>query len=879
MTPDTVILTPNRRLSATLHKLYQQQQLASNKTSWPNPQILPITTWIQFLWDDYTHKSLQSFPLLLNPAQEQFLWEKIILQTRDNAQLLQITETAEQAKSAWSLLKQWEVEIHHPLFQTSEDYLACMQWIKVFQQLCEENDWIDAASLPGLVIKKIISNEISPPHSIMTYGFTEYSPQLKRLFAACETSGSKCVALKAFSHLANTHQMSIHDHELEIETMACFAKSIHEQDQEAKIACVFPDLDKKRDRILQIFSQVFAAENTCTIDPQQAPFNISAGKSLAQTPVIHAALQILSLHKKSISLEVFSHLLTSPFIGEAEFERISRASDEYQLRLKNKNIISLEKISNNKFSPCFQKRLLKVISQLHECQDKSAHAEWANVFCKILSLMGWPGERSLNSEEYQMVESWLNLLTEFSTLDAVSKPVSYLDALHSLKKLAANKMFQAKSPDTPIQILGLLEAAGLPFDYLWVAGLDDISFPPQARPNPFIPRQIQRELQMPHASADRELDFCRTIIQQFIECTAQVIFSHAEKDDELELQASPLIRDFTEISVNDLQLKQYFNPARKIFFTREIECLTDLKAPIVADDEKIRGGVTVIKHQALCPFKSFAEWRLHAREMESVQPGLRAKDRGNVVHQSLELVWNEIKTQARLVLLDDETLDKIIHDAIDTALLKLADTHGESLQYMLLEKKRLKHLLREWLLIEKQRPAFSLLDHEKTVQFKLGPLPLSMRVDRIDQLEDGRKFIIDYKTGKNNDIGKWFGERPEEPQLPLYALLDADNTCGISFAQIHAGEQGFKGVSHYAMEIRGVKVISEITKSTALSWTEQLNQWKEILTRLGTDFYHGVANVDPKDADTCKWCAIKPLCRINEVATEVQQEGLLAQQW
>ena len=118
---------------------------------------------------------------------------------------------------------------------------------------------------------------------------------------------------------------------------------------------------------------------------------------------------------------------------------------------------------------------------------------------------------------------------------------------------------------------------------------------------------------------------------------------------------------------------------------------------------------------------------------------------------------------------------------------------------------------------------------------------------------------------KNNEVNTWFGERPEEPQLPLYALLDPQNTVGITFAQVFTGEHRFKGISQYSLEIEGIKPISKIKSIHPLSWEAQLNEWRTLFIQLSNDFYHGIATVDPKEAvQTCMWCALKPFCRINE---------------
>ena len=85
---------------------------------------------------------------------------------------------------------------------------------------------------------------------------------------------------------------------------------------------------------------------------------------------------------------------------------------------------------------------------------------------------------------------------------------------------AAAGRCRSRPPRTSnVQVLGPLEAAGLGFDQLWLCGMQADRWPAPARPNPFIPQPLQRRLQMPHASAQREWAFATALMDQFTRST------------------------------------------------------------------------------------------------------------------------------------------------------------------------------------------------------------------------------------------------------------------------------------------------------------------------------------------------------------------------
>ncbi|MHB1947302.1 MAG: PD-(D/E)XK nuclease family protein [Gammaproteobacteria bacterium] len=868
ITPHTTVLTPNRRLSAAFAKNYAQWQLSQDKTCWPTLDILPLyPSWLERLWKDYCASTIEENVTLLTTHQEQILWEKILRDAPENESLLQISDTAKLAKSAWETLKRWEIDLNDHNLKLTEDSRAFLHWATEFKTLCKKKHWLDLNSLTDIIINKIMNNKIKVPKHLLLVGFTEIAPQYQHLLKTCAEVGSKIDHYKIASCNQTTYSIGLTDTETEILTMARWAKSQLEKSN--SIACIIPSLETLRESALKIFNDVFGEKN----------FNISAGKTLISYPIIHDALLLLNLNSKSISSTTLSALLRSPFVGDAERERYKRAT--YDVRLRNSNLTSITlndlvnpDVKHNIIQSCplFAKRITAFLAQLHLHDKLLPISDWIKVFADLLTQLGWPGERSLSSHEYQVVQnSWLPLLNEYATFDFILGPQNYQKALHYLTCLINSTVFQPESPETPVQILGLLEAAELPFDASWIMGLDDTVWPARAKPNPFIPLRMQKALQMPNASAERELIYCQELTKQLQQSTQSVIFSYPLQRDDAQLRPSALLKNYSSITLEQLTLSTHTVPAENIYRTQQLDVFQDNMAPSISETEKIRGGVKIFKAQAECPFKAFAEIRLHARKMEDTTLGLRKLDRGNMVHKALELIWRELHDSTTLIMMPDVDLKNLIQRCAAQAIRMIVESKQENnLRYLALEQQRLEKLLWDWLQVEKQRPAFTVVALEQEITTTIGNITASFRVDRIDELTSettqANQLIIDYKTGKEIDKNDWFGERLEEPQLPIYCIANPDETAGIAFAKVNPNKIELIGASKNPLNMATIQPLADIKAADATLWNEQIRIWQTHLAQLGDNFYQGKAEVDPRDViQTCRLCGLQPLCRIHEI--------------
>ncbi len=872
-----LILTVNRRLSQFLLTQFQQLQLNKGLSIWITPRILPFTTWIEETWRDCLERGLVSASQLLQPIEELIIWKKIIANSEIGEHLLQLEDCALHVLDAWQLCQQWLISVNK-IDPVNEDVIAFKEWSKQFEQQLVQEELISGASLLLQLCHLISVKKLILPNKIILVGYDSISPIIKHFSSIAKKAS--CTLLK-YQEKKTQQQISCqvyNDASLEIKAMAQFCYEQLKKNPDCEIACIVPDLDKERKQIQREFMQIFQPAlllNTNT-HPENLPFNFSAGFSLTQYPVIYSAFQFFHFLKETISLNTISHILRSPFLGGAENELLSRANCDAEIRFLNNEQIELDTLialAKNKNPEryvlnCYSPILIKLLNRLVDFKIKipnlQSFSQWLDCFDQLLALLQWPGQRVLNSTEYQIVNRFKEALLQFKILDKHLLSISLNQALTTTHHLMQQITFQAKSKTKPIQILGLLEATGMKFDHTWVSGLDDETWPSSPSANPFLPIELQRKCKMPHSGSDRELEFCLDMTQHFINSSPNVIFSYHKKNDDRELNISPLIKQY-EVAPS-IELKE--NKIDDLIYQSSVvEYLNDEKGPPLQIDEKIHGGTSIFKEQAICPFRAFAHIRLGSQGINIPELGLDAAERGSILHRTLEIIWSKLKSQQQLNELSDKELTKLIRASSRQALLPFLQRHASSLKarFQIIEQQRIEKIIKEWLEIEKSRPPFTVIATEDYQTSQFAGISLHFQVDRIDKLNDGKIMIIDYKTG-NVSINDWFGERTQEPQLPLYCISHDSEINGICFALLKHGKMQFKGIAEHSPCIDGVKTLSDLNHEDAqFDWSSLLSHWYETLTNIAEEFKQGDAKVDPFDVNTsCQYCDLHAFCRIYE---------------
>lgn len=891
------VITPNQRLALALKGKFNQYQIDQKKVVWHSADILPFTSFIDRLYRDALFSAhFLPLPLLLSDAQEQVLWESIIQQSEVGKTLLRVSQTAQLAREAWQLAHAWKLIPQLSDYFPNEDGRAFLGWVESYRNITALRRLTDQARICDLITECYGSLEIKKCCSLICYGFDVITPQQIFFLEKLRASGCEIAMIHSLAHaherLENVRRAEYLDSFDEIYHAAVWARSkIEKTDDPVRVGIVVPTLANDRNALIRAFYSVLRPDVRSVLPASErpaAPFNVSLGLALSSYPIIDAALVALALVDQEVDFHQVSHWLRSPFLKGADTEMGQRAWFDKAIRRFAEPMISLPQLlklakrgNGNKDCPVLFELLVEMNAfRQKKLPNSGTHADYVKVVTEILQLSGFPGERSLNSDEYQTVEKWQSLLADFAALDYVTPRITYREAINRLRWMASDTLFQPESTEAPIQILGVLEAAGMTFDYLWVMALSDDHWPLRARPNPFLPLELQLKAKLTLGSIQESSAFCRRVMQGWFSYAKEVIVSspkYRDGHDQQALEPSVLIRS---IPIENPTFPEYLSHRDLIIRSCEMQRIEDSQAlplPQEIAQQGIHGGTLIIKDYAACPFRAWAKHRLNIESFDEPHTGLDARERGILVHQTLADVWRTLITKKALDQICEDELDQLITEIVGSAISVLQQTRPTLLpdRLLLVEKRRLIRLICEWLNGEKKRDSFTVVAIEEKCNIQLGDLKLSMRLDRVDELVDGQQVIIDYKTSKQS-IQSMIGERPDEPQLPIYMAMSGSEkvTAGIAFGIVKLGEMGFAALVSDPELLPGVKDYSQLTGFKSFqSWQEVIAALRQNLTNLANGFCIGEASVDPKKFPaTCELCDMQMFCRIYERVSDLSNE-------
>lgn len=866
------VITANVRAQRALLRQFSEIRQEQGKKAWLAPAVLDWESWVSQSWGQF-HTAEDSKLLILSRLQEQYLWRQIIQRSESGQQLLRHDSMAALAQQAYALLSDYEQ--HHqrrtPWGADDGDARAFQFWADAFDKECRRNAWLSRSAISAHLAEQLSTQKISG--ELLLVGFDRLTPAAKRLLGAWSHAGGSWRHLDQKVETVSHSFFSASDFGQELKTCAQWLRSKLENNPKSRLAVVLPDGHGTRGEIERVFRRILAPESLLLDRGHSSalPFEFSLGVPLSQGEEIRAALLLLGWLIRPLDDEELRWLLSTGFLAEKpdEATEISQAYHAHRKRGLNRSEWSLKAFLSEKRlkqSSAIQ-ALLNRLSMMFE--EASVHLDgevqspldWVTLTFKLLQTAGWPGTIARSSAHFQVQKKWEQLLDEVSAVGFDGNAMSFPEFLSMLQRQAADTVFAEESRGAPIQIMGPLETSGQTFDGIWFLGAQEQNWPAKTNSHPLIPLWIARPAGIPHATAEVDWELARTATERIAASAPEVIFSYSQRGSDGELRPSPLVK------------RLFLQPASSLTSIDSVHSDKIDLEPIEDGDlipfpyDKIAGGADVLKRQAACPFRAFAGIRLAAQALDPTEMGLTALQRGTLLHAILEALWKKFKSQAGLAQeIAQNTLETTVREAVRNVLAEnpaAQNKEGWRASYLFAEQQRLQNLVLEWLQFEAGRvPFYDVKVEQEQAHVNVGNLRLRMRIDRLDTIAENRKLLVDYKTGKVSPRS-WDGERPEEPQLPLYALFgELGDICGLFFAQIRTGEMEIRGrVEDARTSIHPVLDSKKDIVKKPLT-EEMRSQWRAELERLASDFLRGERAVDPKSPiKTCQTCDLPGLCR------------------
>ena len=444
--------------------------------------------------------------------------------------LLRLPETAQKAMEAWELIHAYRLPIRTGQFTATEDCSAFLSWTKEFERRRNDNGWLEQARLPDQIAALLAQGKLTVPKPVYLAGFDEFTPQQKTFFDAI---GETIPVVEQSAH-HDPVRIPLRDHADEIRHAAAWAQERLSRNPEARIDVIVPGLARLRSMAERAFTSVLhpslATSNSARL------FHISLGAPLLDAPVVPSGVfGPGSGNGRSPSL---AHGLTAS--QPVHCRSGWRALAAGRAGPRNPSARALSSGSRDGPQRCGRGNNARIGAPIHR-ETATNHSatqspgEWSRTFSRILRYAGWPGDRTLSSEEYQTVRAWNGVLSNFATLDPIIPRLDFAAALDRLTQLAQSTPFQPEDEGAPVQVMGLFESSGLHFDHLWVTGLHDEALPSPARPNPFLPLDLQKANGLPHSSPARELDVAHALMARLLKSAPELVLSYPLQEGDQQL--------------------------------------------------------------------------------------------------------------------------------------------------------------------------------------------------------------------------------------------------------------------------------------------------------------------------------------------------------
>jgi len=863
----TLVLTVNNRLARRL-LVDLAARLGPDRGVAEAPRIAPLSAWLDeaaaglaFAADaPVAAHRLDAFASL-------WLWERTIRDAEAERVLLDAGQAARLARDADLLVDEWDIAVP-PELETDE-YRRFRVWRERYRARLRDSDAEDANLGYETVLRQLQAGRVAVPAHVVLAGFADVPARLRRLAAALRAAGAEVAWLAEPDDPPGAlTRLEAADRAAEWRAAAAWAAGQLARRPDGRYAIVAARLDADAPLARRALRRAFDAAGL------HAAFNVAVGRPLSEWPAARAGLAWLDALAGCVPGEgcpaatLGAALLAGHCAGDAAEASPRAALDAgWRLRARIRLYPDQWEAALRQAAPRLAQAWADAREAWAEAGRQAACDTWAQVFRRALAALGFPGERPLDSTGHQVCEALDAALQRYAALAATAPPLAAGQAVGLLRRLLRDTPFQPqRDPGARLDVLGLLEAEGGRWDGMWMLGLNDEVLPAAPQPNPLLPAAALRRADAPRATPERERRWAGELFAALCRGASEVTVSHARLEGEREMRPSPLIAGLPAAPVTEAE------PAAAPPLPRE--SLRDEQGPPLPPGRGTSGGLDVLDTQSRNPMWAFVRHRLGGRALPDYADIATVNVRGQFLHAALERVWRMLPDQEALhEALAAGRLAGLLQAAVADAAERELRAYAPALRE--LECARAGAVLAAWMDLEAQRLPFAVEQVEHEYAWGRGALALTLRLDRMDRLPDGRVVVVDYKTGAGRlrPESDWARERPVNLQMPFYAsVLAAEaprrDVAGLVLAQVHAREVSARGLADADIGLEGVAAPGDLEAFGGLSWQALLARWRGAIEALADEYAAGVAANVARAREDLRYCDALPFLRLEEAADD-----------
>ncbi len=818
-------------------------RLSAGVEAWPSPPLIGYRAWLSQL----LHDRQGARAAVLSPLQSVTLWRRIVHDSADGAELISDRGAAEWAAAAWALAAEWRVDLAS-LAQTaslSHDVRAFLGWSDTYRTILADRGWTDPAQIAGA----LTSTGPARARDTIVADVEDLSPARAGLWAWLQAEGCDLEFRPLPDTAGRASCAGLPDVASELRAAAAWAHAQLGRGA-TRVALVVPGLGERAEEVARVL-----ADGPWSHHPVPVWQSVAA---LEADATIGAALTGVELMSPQATFTTLSRWLRSPLFGAPDPQtRGARAKLELELRAQTRSQLPLATAYRSAgLAPWLRQHAPDVGAALAaafgELEDSSTASpgRWAQRWQRGLARLDWAAGGVQASDTALL--SWQSALDDFSRLTPILGNVDAQGALEEFERVLRHRPGTGALPAAGLHVFAHPDNLGPGYDAVWMLGMTDAQWPEPMRPNPLLPRALQRELDMPWSTPEDARRRSARSFARLLRCAPDVVLSWPQRMFDYETDPSPALRRVPELPVSRVDELLENARSRRAATRRARETRAD-PAPALATST-LRGGTGLLRMQARCPLRAFVQYRLAARPVPAPARGLSSRLRGIATHRALELWLAELPPQAQLVA-SASKIDAAVARALDEAF---GGAQSRLRALFELERARLSNLLTSLIECDARRRPFTVAAVEQARDVRFANRTIRTRIDRLDRLADGRLAVVDYKTGRRASPSEWLSPRLRDAQVPLY-VVTADAPVGAAvIAKLDAGTASYSGFWQNDDFPGRARRLPE-----QRDWDEQIAVWRAQLAELVDEFARGDTRLFVDDLDEARG-AFAPLSRVAE---------------